>query len=52
MSHAEAAKLHKDDHEIRREQRVMASQNGGHITKQEERALNQQENRASRQIGQ
>jgi len=29
----------------------MASQNGGHITKLEQRALNQQENRVSKQIG-
>ena len=29
----------------------MASQNGGHITKQEQRTLNQQENAVSRQIG-
>ena len=28
----------------------MASQNGGHITKQEQRTLNQQENAVSRQI--
>ena len=29
----------------------MAAQNGGHITKQEQRTLNQQENGVSRQIG-
>jgi len=29
----------------------MASQNGGHITKQEQKTLNQQENAVSRQIG-
>jgi hypothetical protein len=29
----------------------MAAQNGGHITKQEQRTLNQQENKVSRQIG-
>ncbi|MGT2477390.1 hypothetical protein [Paraburkholderia terrae] len=52
MSHAEAARLHRDDHQIRREERLMASQNGGHITRQEDRALNQQENRVSQKIGQ
>ncbi|OUL72723.1 hypothetical protein [Paraburkholderia hospita] len=52
ISHAEAARLHRDDHQIRREERLMASQDGGHITRQEDRALNQQENRVSRQIGQ
>lgn len=29
----------------------MAGQNGGHITKQERRTLNQQENAVSKQIG-
>jgi hypothetical protein len=29
----------------------MARQNGGHITRSEQRALNQQENAVSRQIG-
>lgn len=29
----------------------MASQNGGHITKQEQKPLNQQENQVSKQIG-
>jgi hypothetical protein len=29
----------------------MASTNGGHITKTEQKALNQQENEVSRQIG-
>jgi hypothetical protein len=48
----QAAHLHKKDHQIRREERAMASQNGGHITKQEQRTLNQQENAVSRQIGQ
>jgi hypothetical protein len=52
MSHAQAAKLHRDDRQIRREERLMASQNGSHITKQEQRTLNQQENRVSKQIGQ
>ncbi len=49
---ARAAKLHREDRQIRREERIMARQNGGHITKQEQRTLNQQENRVSRQIGQ
>ncbi len=51
MSKAEAGKLKKEDRQIRREERTMASQNGGHITKQEQRTLNQQENAVSRQIG-
>lgn len=52
MSKAEAKKLARDDHSIRQEERDMARQNGGHITKQEQRTLNQQENQVSRQIGQ
>ncbi len=52
MSKAQAARLHRDDRKIRKEERLMASQNGGHITKQEQKTLNQQENQVSRQIGQ
>jgi hypothetical protein len=51
MSKGRAAKLHKEDRQIRKEERAMASQNGGHITKQEQRTLNQQENSVSKQIG-
>jgi uncharacterized membrane protein YhiD involved in acid resistance len=51
ISKAQAATLHKEDHQIRKEERLMASQNGGHITKQEQRTLNQQENAVSKQIG-
>jgi len=52
MTHAEAMTLHRDDHQVRQEERLMASQNGGHITRQEQRTLNQQENQLSKQIGQ
>jgi hypothetical protein len=51
MSKGEAAKLHQDDRQIRGEERAMASQNNGHITKQEQKTLNQQENAVSQQIG-
>jgi len=51
MTPAQAAALHKQDHQIRREERIMASQNGGHITKQEQRTLDQQENAVSKEIG-
>ena len=47
---AQAHKLHKEDRAIRREERAMASEHGGHITKQEQRVLNRQENAVSRQI--
>ena len=52
LSKAQAASLHKDDRQIRSEERAMASQNGGHITKAEQKVLNQQENAVSKQIGQ
>ena len=51
MSKAEAKDLHNKDRMIRQEERDMAKQNGGHITKQEQKVLNQQENAVSREIG-
>ena len=51
ISKAQAKQLHSEDHAIRQEERTMASTNGGHITKTEQRALNQQENQVSKQIG-
>lgn len=50
LTKPQAAALHKDDRQIRHEERAMASQNGGHITKTEKLALNQQENAVSKQI--
>lgn len=51
VTKAQAKTLHKEDHAIRQEERDMAKQNGGHITKSEQAVLNQQENGASKQIG-
>ena len=51
MSKGQAAQLHHEDHQIRQEERAMASQDGSHITKSEQKTLNQQENAVSRQIG-
>jgi len=51
MSKSQAAALHRDDHAIRQEERDMAHQNGGHISKSEQHVLNQQENGVSQQIG-
>jgi len=51
ITKAQAQQLHKEDHQIRQEERDMASQNGGHITKSEQKVLNQQENQVSKQIG-
>ena len=51
ISRGQARALHGEDHQIRHEERRMASLNGGHITRGEQHILNQQENRVSRQIG-
>ena len=50
LTTGQAQALHKDDHQIRQEERDMASQNGSHITKSEQHTLNQQENAVSGQI--
>jgi hypothetical protein len=50
LSKGQAAALHRDDHQVRQEERDMASQNGGHITKSEQGVLNQQENGISKDI--
>ena len=46
----QAKQLHQDDRNIRQQEREMAAQNGGHVTKTEQRALNQEENQESRKI--
>ncbi len=51
ISRGQARALHWEDRQVRREERTMASLNGGHITRSEQRVLNQQENAISRQIG-
>lgn len=51
LTKAQAGNLHKQDCQIRQEERYMASQNKGHITKQEQKTLNQQENQVSKEIG-
>jgi Spy/CpxP family protein refolding chaperone len=50
LTKGQAGALHKDDHQVRQEERDMAGQNGGHITKSEQNVLNQQENGISKQI--
>ena len=50
LTKSQAAQLHHEDHQVRQEERDMASQNGSHITKGEQRTLNQQENGISNQI--
>ena len=47
----QANQRHREDHAIRQEERDMAKINGGHITKGEQKVLNQEENAVSGQIG-
>ncbi len=51
ITKAQAAALHKDDHKIRQQERDMAHMDHGHITKLDQKALNQQENLVSKDIG-
>jgi hypothetical protein len=50
INRGQAAQFRRQDRQIRQEERFMARQNGGHITRLEQRALNQQENQVSREI--
>lgn len=50
LNRYQARTLHRDDHRIRQEERDMASTDGGHITRADQRVLNQQENVVSRDI--
>jgi len=50
LSWHQAAVLHRDDRRILQEERDMARLDGGHITRSEQRVLNQQENFVSRHI--
>ena len=52
LTKAQAVRLRRQDRQVRTEERLMASQTGGHITQREQVALNQQENRISKRIGQ
>jgi hypothetical protein len=51
MSKAKAARLHRKDRKIRKEERRMASRNDGRISKNEQHKLNRQENSVGKQIG-
>jgi hypothetical protein len=51
ISRQQATQMHREDRAIRNEERTMAGFNRGHITAAEQKALNQQENAVSRQIG-
>jgi hypothetical protein len=51
ITKGQAARLHREDRHIRREERRDASQHGGHITRTEQQQLNREENAVSHQIG-
>jgi hypothetical protein len=51
ITRGQANQLHREDATIRQEERNMAGFNNGHITGAEQKALNQQENAVSGQIG-
>lgn len=51
LTKGQAAALHRQDHNVRIEERAMARNDGGHITRADQRALNQQENQISKEIG-
>ena len=50
LTPGQAKQLHQEDKTIRKEERADAAKNGGHITKKEQRQLNKQENKVSKQI--
>ena len=50
LTAGQAHALRRDDRAIRSEERTMAYNDGGHITRADQRALNQQENANSRAI--
>lgn len=51
ISHAQAHALRANDKTVRGEERAMATQDGGHVTRTDRRALNQQLNQNSAAIG-
>ena len=50
ISGLQAFRMHLQDRQIRRGERLMARHNGGHITRQQQHRLNRQENRVSKEI--
>jgi len=51
ITRGQAQQLHRDDHQIRQEERNMAAQDHGHVTRAEQGVLNHQENGVNRQLG-
>jgi hypothetical protein len=51
ITKGQAQQLHSEDRAIRNEERTMSKFDNGHITRADQKALNQQENAVSKQIG-
>jgi hypothetical protein len=51
ISRGQAMTDHREIHQIRMEERAMAHHDGSHLTTADQRALNQQENAVSGQVG-
>lgn len=51
LTREQGRELHQEVHAIRKQEQAMAAQHNGHITKAEQKILNQQENAVSKQIG-
>ncbi len=51
ITKGQAQQLHSEDRAIRNEERTMSRFDNGHITAADQKALNQQENAVSKQIG-
>jgi hypothetical protein len=50
LSAGQAKELHNQDHAIRQQERAMAAEHDGHITKAEQNKLNREENKTSNKI--
>ena len=51
LTHARAQRLQAKDRNVRMQERRMAAQHGGHLTKRDRRVLNRRENHISRHVG-
>lgn len=51
ISRAQAWHEHHEVHQMRMEERAMARHDGSHLTRADQQALNQQENKVSTQVG-
>jgi len=50
ITYQQASKLKHEENNIRKQEQQMASSNGGHITKAEQKSLNQEENHVMKEM--